>query len=507
MTKNRRIVSAGITHAAALLIGWGGWTAFRHFSAEDMNSATATRNAREPRGSPTKSVDEILSAFAAKAKESPESQATDWPRMDDRLRDEFAQASVTISISGDFEAVLAAEMAKMKEGETPSMKMGAIMYAWALADPLALMDWRGYEDGARGKVLYFYEDEIFRKLIAQRGLASLAPVLKHLPGGDFTTRTVARILAKSADVAALRDLKQMSAGQWKRVRSEEIGELWPWPERAKLVTLAVSEGDVGMIAKLATSTAANPSGAGVWLLQLLQDESLDPGFRENLAKDDVLKEIARKDRTLPLSDRVALMDGGNPDAVAGGKEFDEFVWRDIAAIVDHERDWNYDFRHGAIEATEVLAQISKELPELAAKSPDTLRKWVFRNLIEEDPPRAMRLLDPSPPDVRAKTVLDTAKRQFYQSDPNLLLAALQQVPADDPVLRGDRLGVWIRKTVYNYQDHDAAYVEWVRALPAGIDRELALHALAQAADEENPPLAGELRAEMEPETREPTFSQ
>lgn len=494
---NRRLISSGLTHAAALLVGWGGWTAIRQFERERTETAKAKSDASEAKNSHARTLEKRFAGFAAQAAaEAAAAENHDWPRMDDRLRDEFSRAIAARILSGDYETTLAAEMAGMEEGETPSMKMGALLYAWALEDPLALLDWRGYEDGARGKVLWFYEEEIFRKLIAERGLASLAPILKHSPGGDFTARTVARILAKSADVGALGNLKQLSGDGWRRVRPNEIGELWPWAERTKLVNFAVPEGEVEMIAGLAGSDAGKTAGAGAWLLQLLRDESLDPGFREKLAKDEVLKEIARGDRRLPLNERVALMEGGNPELGNEGQHQELFVWRDVCGILNDQRDWAYEFRHGVVEAPEVLAEISKELPEIAAKCPDLLRDQVFKILIEEDPARAVRLLDPLPPDERMRTLVESAKGAFYQVDPNLLLAALRLVPADDPRLREERQQVWTKTSPYNYEDHDAAYVEWVRALPDGVDREMALLALARAADKTESGLAAKLLTEM-----------
>lgn len=48
----------------------------------------------------------------------------------------------------------------------------------------------------------------------------------------------------------------------------------------------------------------------------------------------------------------------------------------------------------------------------------------------------------------------------------------------------------------NFQDYEAAYVDWVLALPESVDREMALLALARAAENKDGQLAARLRAEI-----------
>ena len=136
------------------------------------------------------------------------------------------------------------------------------------------------------------------------------------------------------------------------------------------------------------------------------------------------------------------------------------------------------------------------MPGSGAQSPDTLRKTVFESLVEGDSARAMELLDGLPPAERAKAVIDVAQARFYSVDPNLFLTALQQVPADDPQLWDARLNAWVKHGPENYQRLDAEYVGWVRTLPEGVDRDMALYSLALASAKDNPTLAAQLRAEV-----------
>ena len=88
------------------------------------------------------------------------------------------------------------------------------------------------------------------------------------------------------------------------------------------------------------------------------------------------------------------------------------------------------------------------------------------------------------------------KLTFLGTDPNLFLEALRLVSAEDSRFHDARQEAWDSVAGVNFQDYDAAYVDWVVALPESVDREMALLALARAAEKKDGQLAARLRAEI-----------
>ena len=199
---------------------------------------------------------------------------------------------------------------------------------------------------------------------------------------------------------------------------------------------------------------------------------------------------------MPLASRIALLQGGEQGDQPDQAVFDRITINDVESALRGDQDWNYEFRNGIIEADEVLAALTDQFPEQAAKAPEALRNTLFHSLIEEDSVRAMGLLKNLPPADQTSMVLESAKNAFFQVDPNRFLATLQQVPADDPNLWDARLDAWVKHGPDNLGRLDTEYVEWVRNLPDGVDRDMALYSLALASNENNPSLSAELRGEV-----------
>ncbi|MEO7342233.1 MAG: hypothetical protein ABI073_15265 [Luteolibacter sp.] len=501
MRQGSRLISTGLTHAAALLVGWGTWTAIQHSRAPASAVTEAKTRVRESRGGDAKSLDEIFEGISPKFKESSEKSPIDWKARHAKYLAEFEELVKSMPVPDDLAGAVEAEMKSWSKGDhEPSAKMAALMYQWACKDFAGLLKWAGesYEN-PNFQAFSYHNDTILQKLMDEKGLDSVVGALNDPHWSNQILYTTSAMMGKSPDLSHIADFKEkLNPGQWRDFK-RYLSDNWAWTEKSKLVELAVSENQPDIISRLARSQSRKEADASGWLLGLMKDETLDAGFREKLAKDNNLKNLALSNSKLPMADRIALLQAGDPNVKPDQSLLDQLATNDTKSHLNDDRDWSYEFRHGSVDADEVLATISTKLPDESAKSPDAIRNTVFQDLIEEDSSRAAELLKNMPPKAQAKAVMDAAQNAFFRVDPNQFLTALQLVPADDPEQWDARLSAWIKHGPDNYRRLDADYVSWVRALPDGTDRDMALYSLAIASERNNSSLSAQLRGEVKNE--------
>ena len=501
MRQGSRLISTGLTHAAALLVGWGTWTAVQHSKAPAPEIKESKTRVRESRGGDAKSLDEIFEVISPKFIESSGKSPIDWKTRHAKYMAEFEELLKSMPVPDDLAAAVDAEMKTWSKGDNElSPKIAALMYQWACKDFAGLLKWAGesYED-PKFRAFAYHNDTILEKLIDEKGLGSIVGALNDPHWSTQILYTTSAVMGKSSDLGHVAEFKEkLNPDQWRNFKGY-LSDNWAWAEKSKLVELAVSEDQPDILSRLARSQSRKEADASGWLLELMKDETLDAGFREKLAKDGNLKNLALSNSKLPMADRIALLQAGDPNVKPDQSLLDQLATNDTKSHLNDDRDWSYEFRHGNVEADEVLASISTKLPDESAKSPDAIRNTVFQNLIEEDSTRAAELLKNMPPKARAEAVMDAAQNAFFKVDPNQFLTALQLVPADDPEQWDARLTAWIKHGPDNYRRLDAEYVSWVRALPDGTDRDMALYSLAIASERDNSSLSAQLRGEVKNE--------
>jgi hypothetical protein len=499
MTKCGRLFSTGITHTAALLIGWGGWTAIRHVAGTAEPAPAISTKARGRQTDGAKSVDQILAIISPNEK-GRENLEEEWKARTDQYTADFNELVRTMDVPDDPKAAVEAEMKLGDKGEAfQSAKLAALLYFWSKKDFSGLLKWADRNDEAKTSALANHMQKIVETTIEEKGAKAIFGMPKDENWSNNLMYFAGCIVGKSGDPGQLAGAREaLDPRQWRNFMATVAGN-WPWDGKSKLVELAISENEPGMISRLARSHDADAVEASTWLLEVMNDETLDAGFREKFAKDPGMKSLANSDSKMPVATRIALLQGGSTEAQPDQGLFDRLATNDVKNALRGGQDWNFAFRHGAMEADEVLAAASAQFPEQAAMAPDAVRNALFETLAEQDSGRAMALLKDLSPVARTRAVLDAATEAFFQVDPNRFLGTLQHVPADDPDLWDARLDAWVKHGPDNYRRLDAGYVDWVRALPEGVDRDMALYSLAMASQESNPPLAAELRDEVKSE--------
>jgi hypothetical protein len=486
MNRFRTLLLTGLTHGVALAAGWLGWSQWRSAdSAEATGSAAAKRESRTE--AVPLSADEVLDTVKAAS-----THEADLKAQEEMYR-EFDKLVATMEVPDDLAAALSAEIAKWLKDDgdqrEPSLMIMALLYHWTARDMAGLMKWAESGD-AESEAFQWHCFLVFAKAAKDKGPEILAGGLDG-KFGIFAAHFLIPELGKAGDMERVMALKStLSDDQWLRLR-KQFADSWPFEQRETLLKVAVAENQAVMLVGLAGKNGAEGTK---WLSELMADESLDAGFRDELAKSPGWENFVLNGTSMPLDERLKLL--GAEDEARGRDLFGQLAERDLSAILKDGRDWRHAFRHGEADAAEVLAAMAKELPELAARAPEALRNQLFIQLSEEDPERAMALLEGLPENEKAKIAIQAPRWYFGNIDPNHFLAALEKVPADTLELWDARLDAWNNKTPRNHARLDQEYVAWVRQLPPGVDREMALFSLANAVQGKDGALAAELRGEL-----------
>ncbi len=491
MKPSSRLALAALTHALALAVGWAAYQA-SGFQQVEKSAAPApsgpTKSADRPTADP-KAGREILAGVLKSVTENPFKEAGDQYDGGARstvptTRQEIVDRIDSIEIPADFataiEALMPAE-GNWAQGNYESF--AALVFHWLSRDPKAYFEWiKGNPKrfSLAENVVIDIDPELYRRL----GTAGVLPLLGK-PGhlNSQMAADLARSISKAADAAGVVQAKAALGANpqiW-QFFAMNVGSEWPNDKLADLVRLAV-ECDDPMIA---IGHRLHHKDQGTYIASLLADESLPEDFRRRISENQFAREGLVRDLSLPLETR--LQNGGNVR---------QLVNNDVDRLLGEDRDWSFAFRNGEATAQEIMDLVAAGTPELAKSEPDALRMHVFRELAEENPAAAMELLKDLPEDQRSNQALFAARTHFNDVEPQKFLELVQQIPADTPEQWEDRLDTWNLRGFTNHGRLQDGYVDWVQALPPGLDREMALYSLARVVNESNPKLAADLRNQV-----------
>lgn len=204
---------------------------------------------------------------------------------------------------------------------------------------------------------------------------------------------------------------------------------------------------------------------------------------------------------VPLEKRMELMGklnanvpGAKDAAVEMPKMIRNIEWVRVAASAEAGPVLR-DFREGSISAEAAMQQLGVMMPDSSRTSPEQTKELLAHELLKRDPQRGLALLDGMPPEQRYDRVMAVAKdQQFTTGNPQRVLDLMQAVPFD--AAHGtaqQRFEVWNQVVTHSYARFDDDFVGWVKEMPQGQDRDMALSALALKFDETNPVKAAEYR--------------
>ena len=306
-----------------------------------------------------------------------------------------------------------------------------------------------------------------------------------------------RLIADHAGAAA--DLDQLSGikgsldqQRWNEIRLSLI-DTWPFAKADDLMRLSITEN--APLTVLLYAKHQGPDGVK-WLHRHLESTETDPAFKASILKHHDYHQLMFASPQLEFEKRLEVVQSFQPEKSLEQVKNELGVF-DVVNALNAGRDWRYAFRHGTATADQIYQEMAAALPELAAKSPESLKLQLFKELSEFGGPKAMKLLDGVPEDQKWGMVMKSPEWQFLYGNPQDFYEMIRTVPADAGQQVWDtRLTAWERKSRTNSERLGPQYIEWVKTLPEGLDREMASFAVLKQNRGADPALKELLRSRI-----------
>lgn len=259
---------------------------------------------------------------------------------------------------------------------------------------------------------------------------------------------------------------------------------WPAENAAGFLELALATGELKLVQKFLQGPARRSSE----LLVLMDGrKDLPEAFAAYLASAPELRGHLYRyaDPSVPLDERIAQMKNlawlkdATPEALREGA-LKQISTVDINELMKTGPDYRYAFRHGAMTADEILAAVRATFPELAAASDFETRVRVFNELASEDAQAAFSLISHLPEEERNLAVIHQSRWTFRDTSPEAFFEMINLAPGPDSAEAApQRADAWSNYSSSAYHEYGDFYLDWVRELPAGVNRDVARSTLAK----------------------------
>lgn len=407
-----------------------------------------------------------------------------------RLRDETAagenSAADALPPAANVRAAAIALLSSGKQEYTPEeySELTSRLLHWMRADPQGMIQHiYSKADPEHAESRRYHFRLIVDAAIARAGTATALEWMAVTPrSGSDIAGILGPRLAAGGDIAQLEAFKKHAGSAWQDVRFQ-ILRAWPLEKADDLMRLAAPDQEgPGWLLNYA---ALHKEGGAEWIIAKLASGQLDEATRDELGKNGQYEAILSTATHLPPELRIQEILRHRPDLDATEARR-RVVANDVMDALNSGRDVRYPFRHGQLTAWDIYQDIATRLPALAAQSPDALRRQVYQELAEEDPQAALTLLEDLPAAARQEAIVRAPLDMFGDVDPQRFYDFLQHIPAsgeDTSSSSGGgawdtRLQAWEGRSARNYDRLGGDYLAWVRQLPPGTDREMALYGLA-----------------------------
>lgn len=272
---------------------------------------------------------------------------------------------------------------------------------------------------------------------------------------------------------------------------------WPAANAAGFLDLALATADLKLVQNFLQGHDRRSSEL---LVLMDQRQDLPEAFADFLASDPQLRGHLYRyaDPSVPLDQRIAQMKNlawlkdATPEALRESA-LKQISTVDINELMKTGPDYRYAFRHGAMTADEILAAVRETFPELAAASDYETRVRVFAELASEDAQAAFSLIAHLPEEERNLAVILQSHWTFRDTPPDAFYDTINLAPGPDSAEAApQRADAWFSYGSSAYRKYGEYYLDWVRELPAGVNRDVARSTLAKVLRQSNQAdLAGE----------------
>lgn len=277
-----------------------------------------------------------------------------------------------------------------------------------------------------------------------------------------------------------------------------VGAATRFEERDRLLKMVKRMRGTPEKTDLLSGFGGSSGQAAEWLRGILKTDGLE-GELPRESWDDLhnaLLEVGGFD----VEHRLEILKG-YPEHEARSRQelLDELVAADVSHLLENGRDWRFEFRNGRASPDDVMAAVRRGLPNLPEAGEEAMRVALYRELAEENPKKALPLLDPLPPEMRRDVLLDSTWLTFVNVSPDDFLRFLVDVPeAKSSAEQERKLRGWSTRATTDLWRYGDDYIEWAKQMPPGIHREAAMNAILLATAAENPAQARELGEQFYP---------
>ncbi|RYD49548.1 MAG: hypothetical protein EOP85_01405 [Verrucomicrobiaceae bacterium] len=314
--------------------------------------------------------------------------------------------------------------------------------------------------------------------------------LRKPQGSRIAEALGARLSAMStADAAGMLKSASEAGGELPYAR---LAAGWPQENVAGFLDLAIASGSTGL---LEGYLYGNPRKGSELLVLMEKRNDLPQGFSDFIeGNPELIGHLYRyADPSVPLEERIARM--GNlsflKDSTPEGLReiaLKQISTVDINELMKNGPDYRYAFRHGAMTAEEILEAVRKELPAMAAASDYETRVRVFNELASEDANAAFALISHLPEEQRNLAVIHQARWTFRNTSPDAFYAMIGLAGGPDSAdAASQRADAWSTYGRGAYGEYGSYYLDWVRGLPPGINRDMARSTLSKVLQAQNQP--------------------
>jgi hypothetical protein len=452
-----------LSHLALGLAGWGIAVAMKPVvvpEAPPLKSKT-------DRAVPARRVEDALvrriraglaKQAAAKAQEIPPEQV---------LRKKLLVRLSSLVVPAEPATAFREALESARDGDS-ELTAAALFVFWAQADPAAALAFIAIHRDD------FELDRDLRDLALEMASERLAPEIV-LPlvesleaGSDEILQGLARTLVVARSPQELADLvseqseglkgnlKHFLTTQWPADRLDDFGRFVTAVDDPELLPFG--------------SNQWSREELSVWILRYV-NEHPDQGFAYRVRAGSTFTCLLRDNPDLPLQERLEGVQGRNSAPFFADHDVPRFL------ASDDGPDFSHAFRHGRMEAPQILKLLGARFPEYdeAGLLPSRLHAVLCR----QDPVRAAVLLDSLPEEEQVLVMAGNFRKGFYDVPLETVSEALEIMPrSDDEDVSAARREIFRALVDHGLDDYGSDYLQWINTLPEESDRVMALEGIA-----------------------------
>lgn len=435
--------------------------------------------------------------------------------INDNLRAKIAKRLAELPHSGDPGAEAIAAIARLGDLKTMSgdtilleenlekrIEIAALFHRWLESDPQAALDYANAlpEDS----IAYLtsgagYGVEFWGESADPAKLRALVLERPDKITSVFLSKVLGRRTGESGDFAAFAErYEEMTSNR--EGFSDGVGKSWPVERVGELVSFAMEHKDLALLGNCLRRMKTEDVVA--WFDKALEAGGKDTGidqfimnYGDNFREDH--REELGLEGTIALRERFFRLTGNTEYARVNAER--NVASTEVRKVMGDPgfRDLIQSFTEGKVDAATVLDAVETAGPELAAAYPDLVRDHVLNALVRRNPAAAAKLLADLPEPERYQKVNTMANYTIGETpDPQRvyeLFEAAPHTPEQGPGAMRESL--WSSLSAKSYSIYGDDYLDWLKQLPPGANRDMGIEAMAGQLQKTDPAKAAALRAQ------------